>query len=419
MNITRDHFLSIFRRATVSVSLIISLFACQTPDQNEQAIRLSGWVSSPSETQLLSSTIDSFRVSNPDIAVKYEPIPGSYSEKIQLMLGTATAPDIFYLKGMTAPSYIRYEVLQPLNSFASQSPDFNSDDFYPFLREAFMQDSVFFGFPKDFNPYVLFYNRKMFQDAGITSPPQNWTELFEISKALTKDLDGDGKIDQWGLVIEPTIEMIMPFVLQNEGYFQAPDGRLAFTEAPFLEALDYYINLYRSKVAALPSEVGAGWNGDAFGRKRCAMIFAGGWVIPFLQDNFPSVEYAIDYLPAGKRRATVAFTTAYVMPKSGKNHQKAWKLLSYLTGKTGMSQWTQLGLAMPSRKSVAIEKGFYNHPTYKYLIGSADFAHSFQVSYVERWYDESQAALQSIFFLNEAPESAMNKLMKRIEKFKL
>lgn len=396
-----------------------TLFAGCRISSSPEAVRLSGWVSSPSEERLLEKTLARFREKYPDILVKYEPIPGNYSEKIQLMLGTYTAPDLFYLKGETAPSYMRFNVLMPLNQFVEKDTSFDLEDFYPFLLKAFTKDTIYYGFPKDFNLYVLFYNKKMFAKAGIAIPPQTWQELVQISRVLTLDQDYDGQPEQWGLVIEPSIEMAMAFVYQNGGQFQDENGNLRITDPEFLEAMEFYYGLYREGVATLPTQVGATWNGDAFGRERCAMIIAGSWVIPFLKDNYPEVEYGVSLLPAGKRRGTVAFTNAYAMPEYCQKPQQTWILLRYLTGKEGMAQWTSLGLALPARKSVARTLGFYHHSVYKYFMESTAFAHVFQVSYMERWYDETQASLQAIFFKKKSLRDEFQKLLKRLEKYKL
>ena len=82
--------------------LILLLGSCSSSEGD--SLRLSSWVSSPSETELFKATLEDFRAQQPALDFKYEPIPGNYSEKLQLMLGTKTAPDLFFLKGMTAPS---------------------------------------------------------------------------------------------------------------------------------------------------------------------------------------------------------------------------------------------------------------------------------------------------------------------------
>ena len=171
-------------------------------------MRLSSWVSSPSETAIFKKTLDDFRVANPDLNFDFEPIPGNYSEKLQLMLGTKTAPDLFFLKGMTAPSYMSFGILNPLDSMIAKDPNFDENDFFPFAMKAFQKDGKQYGIPKDFNPYVLFYNKKLFRQAEIDSVPTNWEEFKDIARQLTIDDNNDGKTDQFGFIVEPSVEMV-------------------------------------------------------------------------------------------------------------------------------------------------------------------------------------------------------------------
>jgi len=138
-----------------------------------------------------------------------------------------------------------FDILQPLDGYINQTPDFDKDDFYPFALEAFNYNGKQYGLPKDINPYVLFYNKALFKEAGIDTIPTNWQELEEMAALLTKDKDGDGKNDQFGFIVEPSVEMVMPFVYQNGGHFQNPDGSLGITDDAFIEALDFYHALQR------------------------------------------------------------------------------------------------------------------------------------------------------------------------------
>ena len=134
------------------------------------------------------------------------------------------------------------------------------------------------------------------------------------------------------------------------------------------------------------------------------MAISGGWLMPFLKDNYPDIEYGIIPLPAGKQKATIAFTTAYSMPKSSTYQSESWEIMNYLVGKEGMKSWTETGVAMPSRKSVAQSNGFYEHPVYKVFMESADFAYPFQVEYSERGFEEVVIAFQAIFFTHSGHE---------------
>lgn len=400
--------------------VLFALLMCTscTPPGSD-TLRLSSWVSSPSETEIFKQTLQRLQEEQPALEFKYEPIPGNYSEKLQLMLGTNTAPDLFFLKGMTAPSFMSFDILHPLDDLIAQTPGFDQEDFYPFALEAFQHQGVQYGLPKDFNPYVLYYNKQLFRDAGITDVPTNWEELVAIAQQLTLDKDQDGKTDQYGFIVEPSVEMVMPFVYQNGGAFQKPDGSLGITDDAFIEALEFYYGLYQQGIATMPQDEGVSWNGDAFGREITAMAISGGWLMPFLQDNYPELEYGIIPLPAGKERATVAFTTAYSMPKASNFKAEAWQIMDYLVGKEGMSNWTKTGIAMPTRKSVAIANGFHEHPVYSVFMESAAFARPFQVQYSERGFEEIVVAFQAIFFTDKAPRKAMEDIANQIKKYRL
>ncbi len=399
--------------------ILIALLATIGCAKKQEQMRISSWVSSPEETRMFNATLDSFRAKSPDVTFDFEPIPGNYAEKLQLMLGTNTAPDLFFMKGYLAPSYMSFKILEPLDDYISSETALDPDDFYPNLLSAFQRDGKQYGLPKDFAPYVLFYNKKMFREAGLDSLPKNWAELRNYAEILTKDLDGDGSTDQYGLVLEPSTEMLMPFVFQNGGNFQNADGSLGITDEPFVEALEFYHGLYKDGIATIPTDVGQGWNGDTFGREMAAMCLSGGWLIPFIKGSYPDLDWAVAELPAGKQKATIAFTTAFAMPKQSVYKSDAWEMLNYLTGKEGMRIWTSQGLALPSRKSVAIQNGFYEDPVYGVFMNSAEFARTFQVEYSERGFEEMVVAMQAVFFTGKEPRQAMEDIKLRIEKYAL
>ena len=399
------------------LTLVMCLVQCKKKDDNQ--IRLSSWQSNPTEKHLLDSTLQQFSKVYPDTKVKFEVIPGNYSEKIQLMLGTHSAPQLFYIKDWLAPSYFQYDVLQPLNEFIDKDPSFDKNDFYPAFLNAFTKNGKIYGIPKDFGPFVLFYNEEMFKEAGLTHPPTNWKELEEYAKILTKDKDGDGKIDQYGFVVEPAIDKLMVYVYQNGGEFEDAHHNLQISNPAFVNAVKYYHGLYKKNYATIPSDVSMNSMEEVFGRKRCAMAISGGWFVPQLKDQFKDVKYKVAFLPKGKEMATIAFTVSYSMPRETTHKEEAWKLANYLTGKEGMKVWTSTGFAMPTRKSVAKELGYDTHPLYKYFLNSAQFARVFQVNYNERWYDIMQAGLQAIFYQNADIDQTLQKVEEDIKPLKL
>lgn len=396
--------------------VIVSLISC---GEKESITRYTTWQSSQTEEQIIRKTLKDFETEHPEVAFQFQPIPGNYTEKLQLMLGTGKAPDLFWLKGDTSPAYMNFDVLEPLDDFLKNDTKFDFNDFFPVFKEAFNYKGKTYGLAKDFNAYVLFYNKKMFAEAGLPGPPKNWDELYEYSKKLTRDTNGDGKTNQFGFVIEPSIDVVMPFVFQNGGELISDSGDIKIDEPEFSEALHYFMSFYKDGVATIPADQGAGWMGDVFSRRQCAMTISGAWLIPYLQDNAHDLEYGVAELPMGKKKSTMAFSVAMVIPKQSERKEEAWTMLSYLTGKEGMKTWTESGIALPTRKSVAEENGFYQDSVLNTFMKSIEYAKLYKVNMKERWFDESQAAMQGIFYKDKDIEKTLKELAVTLEKYKL
>ena len=136
------------RTVLMTCALLVTI-GCQQTEEN--SVSLSGWVTSPQEDELVRTIVERYEQTDDAFSVQYNPIQANYIEKIQLMLGTGTAPDVFMLEAFWAPSLIGYDTLLPLNSFIDSSDDFGIEDFEPALLEAFTEDGMIYVIPKDYS----------------------------------------------------------------------------------------------------------------------------------------------------------------------------------------------------------------------------------------------------------------------------
>jgi multiple sugar transport system substrate-binding protein len=347
-------------------------------EQEKVTITLAGWGSSPEEQELLTQTLDEFRKANPNIQVKHEVIPDQYMDVIKTRLIGGEAPDVFYLDSSEAPGIASTGVLEPLDGYVTN--EFDVADFEQPLLNAFKWEGKTYGFPKDYSTLAMFYNKKMFADVGIPAPPKTWEEFLDAAKQLTKDTNGDGKVDQYGFAAAPELARQFYMAKAFGGNVVDENGNAVFASPEALKGLQLIIDQHLvDKTSAQPSEVGAGWGGEMFGQGKSAMVFEGNWAIPYLQNNFKDTDFGTAELPTvNGKQGTMAFTVAYVMNKESKQKEAAWKLISYLTGKEGMKTWTSKGFALPTRKSVAAELGFDKDELRGALVAGASYATPWQ-----------------------------------------
>ena len=149
------------------------------------------------------------------------------------------------------------------------------------------------------------------------------------------------------------------------------------------------------------------------------MVLEGNWAIPYIETNFPDVDFATAEVPTvNGKKGTMAFTVAYVMNKDSQKKEAAWKLLSYLTGKEGMETWTSKGFALPTRKSVSAELGFDKDVLRGALVAGSSYATPWQAgvtlpTIMNNFNNQFIAAYSGQSSLNDAMKKAPRNCQQR------
>src|SRR5690606_14008347 len=160
--------------------------------------------------------------------------------------------------------------------------------------------------------------------------------------------------DVVGLVTPPNLERWLPFLYQAGGALFDEEGNFTFDSDETRQALDLYVGMVNEGIAGPPSSVDAGWGGEAFGEGRAAMAMEGNWVIQFLLENYPELNWGVVELPAGPAgEATMAFTVCYGVAADNDHPEESWALVNFLTGETGAEFVAESSFGpMPPRPAV-------------------------------------------------------------------
>jgi multiple sugar transport system substrate-binding protein len=403
----------------LSVSLAGLSLGCQpswnltSSNAKPVTVKLSGWGASPIEKRLLLEVLQDFERSHPQIHVKFEVISDQYMDVLKTRLIGDAAPDVFYLDAVEAPFLMQANVLEPLNPYVSS--DFDLEDFEPTLLKPFYQGKILYGLPKDYSTLVLFYNQQAFRAAGLTKPPQTWDGLLVDAQRLTRDQNKDAKPEQYGLGLSPELPRLMYLMQAYGGQAIDRQGRAAFAQPNALQGLQKIVDQYRTaRTAVLPSDVGSSSGSDMLGQGKVAMGIEGNWAIPYLQENFPNLQFGTAEIPKMNRRSgTMAFTVAYVMNRRAKHKPEAWALIAYLTGKDGMRKWTSSGFALPTRRSVARQLRYDQDRLRSPLIKGITYATPWQIG---RYPTPVMTAFNNQFLSALLGEQSLQTALERAQK---
>ncbi|SDJ36471.1 sugar ABC transporter substrate-binding protein [Nonomuraea jiangxiensis] len=269
------------------------------------------------------------------------------AQDLTQQLGQAFAgdspPDVFYVDAIRFADYASVGALEPYAGKIS-SPD----DFYPTLRTAFTYNGTFYCAPKDFSTLALIVNQDLWAKAGLgdSDVPTTWEQLTSVSE----------KIKAAGitpLALGDTRDRVGAFMVQAGGWITSPDGKQATADSPQnLAALDYVRTLLAGKLAQYPSQLDAGWSGEAFGAGKVAMTIEGNWIKGALKADYPDVKYAAYELPAGpKGKGSLSFTTCWGIAAKSRHKEQAISFVEAMTKADQQMAFARAFGVMPSRQS--------------------------------------------------------------------
>ena len=353
-------------------------------------VTLNGWQTSPPEETKLAKVVADFERTHPRIHVNYQSITGDYQAQELAKFAARRPPDVLYVDVADFVDWTKQGVLQNLDSYVKKSK-FATKPFYSSLLNAFKYKGHYYGFPKDWSSLGMEVNTTLL---GNNPVPKTWTQLRNVASRI--NVPGGKPI-----CLSADWARLMAFVYQAGGTGQWKDANTA----PFRAAANFYVGLLKSGLAALPSDLGSSWCGEAFGKQKVAFAFEGNWMFPTMA-TFPGVKFTTAPMPMGKRHGNLAFTVSYSMAKDSKNKPAAWELLKYLVGRQGMQQWVSLGLALPTRKDVRAVPGrgaFLRYPSSVHGWGD-------QAGFRHIWNDVANNELTAVIAGKESVNSMLQKI---------
>ncbi len=343
-------------------------------------LTVSGFTSTPAEDALVKSNLDKFHQLHPNITINWSPIPGDYETKMRANVASGNVPDVFYVTPSMANEYISAGKLLNLSPYMAKN-NVSPSNYYSSLLSPFScKSGNIYGLPKDWNSLGVFYNKQMFQQAGVALPSSSWTwtDMQNDAKALTKP--GNAATSVYGITLNPDPSRWGAFLFAAGGSVLNQDGTQAvFNNQAGINATNFFVSFQKAGTSVIPTNVSAGWPGEAFGKQRAAMALEGGWLIPYMASTYPNVQYGIAPVPvdpATGKRADLIYTNAWGAYANTQHPEAAWQLIQYMAGQDVQASQLHAGFALPTLKSLANDPYFTQNPGVKVLFDAATYGYA-------------------------------------------
>ena len=331
-------------------------------------LRVTNWAT-PEEMEVDRAAIALFERAHPHIRVLYEPNPGrQYEEKILTALAAGAPPDVFLLDSKLIPTFTNKRVL--LDLMPTIAPlGIDTTQWYSNVLAIGRRDGALYAFPKGFTPLMVYYNRALFRAAGVPEPNAEWTwdDYRRMARALTRDLDADGSIDQYGAAFTNYYFYWIVWVWSAGGDVVSADATRASgtLDAPStVEAIQFLTDL-RTRDRVVP-DVGSwvqaertGTNAQLFAHGRIAMSLEGHWRMPTYAKYVREGRLDLGVAPLPRhpngRKVNVMYQSGWCVPVGTPHPQEAAELAAFLAGPEAARIRSAQSLEISAVRAVAEE----------------------------------------------------------------
>lgn len=347
------------------------------PADTTATLTISNW-GNPGDEKLYQAAIDRFNTRYPNVTVtnNFTQVVNwsDYINKILSSIAAGDAPDVINIATEGVEFGLSKDLFQPLTNYVQEDSSVQAlvNDIDPNLIAGFTKDGDTYLLPNNWNAMVVYYNKAMFDAAGIQRPSEDWTwdDFLAIARQLTT---GSGSDKVYGFGLQTYTFAYFPWLYSNGGSIASDDLTKPALDTPqTIEAVQFLQDLVlKEGVAPDPSGTEAN---QLFQGGKIAMTAAPANLSAILVED-PNFDFGILPMPMKAEKKTVFGAAGFAIYKSSPNQDLAWELVKELASQDTQAGWAELGSSNPTTKTAATSQVFLSrHPDAAELYNAIEYA---------------------------------------------
>ncbi|GIK72997.1 MAG: ABC transporter substrate-binding protein [Chloroflexota bacterium] len=251
-----------------------------------------------SDGAVFAELLQQFSDANPDVCLNSEGYPWDiFFQKYPTAVAAGTPPDLVIFHAAEVNQMANEGLMLPLDDIMFADGTFSADDFNETLMAQLTVNGQIMAVPFDNHGWLLWYNTKLMEDAGLDPNvlPANGAEFIEMAQKLTKDINGKhpneegfdkDNVDVWAIDYTWPRYTIPTTLWQFGGAVVGPDGKTATLDSPeSIAAVQFWHDLMYKYYVAPPAVPGKMWAGDLYKNNKLVFMWEGTWTGGFMRDN--------------------------------------------------------------------------------------------------------------------------------------
>ena len=322
-------------------------------------------ITSPERTETLKEIVAGYEAANPGVTVEITSLPwGEAFEKFATMVSAGETPDVVEMPDRWLALYANNDQLENLEPYL-ESWEHTAGLNERALEFARFVDNTAYMLPYGFYLRAMFYNKKLFEEAGVAGPPKTLDEF----RAATEKVSalpgkygyclrgGPGGLNGW---------MMFGAINAGSNAFFNDDGTSTLTDPGWVGGIEFLTNIYKDGLAPKDS-VNWGFNEIVAGfySGTCAMLDQDPDALIAIDERMSEDDYGVAPMPKGpdgKTFPTIGYA-GWAMFADSEHKDEAWKLISHLSAPDANVTWNKRIGALPIY-TAAEDDEFYGQPKF-------------------------------------------------------
>ena len=424
-----------FCAALAALVALLTITGCQPLVGNnvkDNVIHLTLWqgVNPPPNRDVLQKLVDKFNQTHPDIQVEslYVGQADQQMPKILAAVVGNAPPDLLWFNPTIGGQLVELGAIIPVDEMLVNSPVKNQID--PALFASMEYQGKLWSVPFATNNVGVFYRPSLFKAAGITELPKTWEELREVAKKLTRDTNGDNKIDQHGIFLplgkgEFTVFIWLPFMWSGGGEIVNNNvDRAAAVNLTENKGAQAALQLWRDLItdgSAVLSAPERGFETNDFVKGKVAMQVTGPWTLTYIANDIPDGDFDVFPIPVGERSATsIGGENLFLFKTTPDNQKAAFKFAEYVLSEEFQTEWAlgtgYLPVNLKSRKSPKYQEFIQEQPALKVFLGQTKYAKARPIfPGYNRVSENIGRAMEATLLGKSSPQEALKQSQQRLD----
>ncbi|MBZ6077216.1 ABC transporter substrate-binding protein [Microvirga puerhi] len=322
-----------------------------------------------------ASVIKAFEEAHPGVKIEWTKVErGAYADTMTTLFAGGNPPDIVHLASFEFQKFADNGWLEPLDPYIKDSKldliNWAGQDTCVWNKQTVCTMMLYFG-------YFLAYNEDLLKKEGL-SVPKTYAEFLEAAKKTTKDLNGDGIIDQYGTGHETRggggqyISEMMNYTLDAGGRWTDENGKVTINTPQMIEGLSRWKTIVKNNLT--PRDMSAGEVRQLFADGKIALKMDGPWLWPIIQKGKAKDQIKTAMVPFNPPVGGSSNILAIPTDISKDNKKLVWDFIKIATSDPFQSTYATLGASPPPSPRADIKAAKAENPNFDLLVEATQAA---------------------------------------------